>query len=228
MMVYLAVILALFITYCTWRWIIYRKALKYYEPLFPPRHRLTWKACQPVPTPSLTDPAIPEELEAGDNGLFEDATLPLSEPWRPAERDEQLDYLTAAADGLLQGLPVFDAFQQIDTAVLNAIEFSTRAELSNLASIADYVDARFFDAPAETAEGWFHRLVGYVGEQKAAAALESMGHHVGFAHTPNQEGWDLLVDGEPFNVKVGEFAAREGKEFLAFPRPTISLDTDLR
>ncbi|GIU77308.1 MAG: hypothetical protein KatS3mg005_0546 [Bryobacteraceae bacterium] len=110
---------------------------------------------------------------------------------------------------------MFEAFQHIDTDVLNAIEFSTSAELNNLASIADYVDARFFDAPAETAEGWFHRLVGYVGEQKAAAALESMGHHVEFAHTPNQEGWDLLVDGEPFNVKVGEFAAREGKEFLA-------------
>lgn len=215
MVVYSAGIFFLLTIYCIWRWVNYRKALKYYEPLLPPSHRLTWRVSPTASTCALTEASIQQEPETGDSNLLTDTPFPRGGLHRLPASGDRLDSLAAAADGLLQGLPALEAFQHIDADVLNAIEFSTRAELSNIASIADYVEARFFDAPAETAEGWFHRLVGYVGEQKAAVALESLGHHVEFAHTPNQEGWDLLVDGEPFNVKVGEFAARAGKEFLA-------------
>lgn len=213
--VYFSLLIALIAGYCLWRWVQYHRAEKLYEPHFPPPHRLTWKASSPVRTPTLPGPVAPDGLQSDGNPPFAGLSMPRRGPARPAAGGERLYYVGAAADGLLQGLPAFKAFQQLDTDVLNAIEFSTSADLNDLASIADYIDARFFQAPAETAEGWFHRLVGYIGEQKAAAALESRGHHVEFAPTPNQAGWDLLVDGEPFNVKVGEFAARQGKEFLA-------------
>jgi hypothetical protein len=81
-----------------------------------------------------------------------------------------------------------------------------------LHSIGHYIDAHFFSAGDSTAHGFFERLTGYVTEQKAATALQAMGHHVQFATTPNQPVWDLLVDGHPVQIKEGLGGL---KEFLA-------------
>ena len=109
----------------------------------------------------------------------------------------------AAADGVLSALPVLEAVRQIDPEVLAAIKESTTAHIQGLPSVHDYVTHHFFDAPTQTADGWFERLTGYVTEQKAASALEAAGHHVTFAATSNQPVWDLLVDGSPVQVKEG-------------------------
>lgn len=45
------------------------------------------------------------------------------------------------------------------------------------------------------------RLAGYVAEQQVALDLTRQGHEVEFPATPNQPGYDLLVDGEPVQVK---------------------------
>ena len=112
-------------------------------------------------------------------------------------------HASAGADGLLSGLPVLQAVQQIDPSVLAAIKESTAAHLEGLPTVHDYVAQHFFDVPVQTADGWFERLTGYVAEQKAAAALEAAGHHVTFAATSNQPVWDLLVDGQPVQIKEG-------------------------
>jgi hypothetical protein len=109
----------------------------------------------------------------------------------------------AFADGIFAGLPVFEAIQHIDPAVLAAIQASTAEHIHGLPSVHSYVAQHFFDAPTQTADGWFERLTGYVAEQKAASALEAAGHHVTFAATANQPVWDLLVDGHPVQVKEG-------------------------
>ena len=110
---------------------------------------------------------------------------------------------SAAADGLLSGLPVLEAVQHIDPTVLDAIKESTAAHIHGLPSVHDYVTQHFFDAPVQSADGWFERLTGYVAEQKAASALEAAGHQVTFAATSNQPVWDLLVDGHPVQIKEG-------------------------
>jgi hypothetical protein len=110
---------------------------------------------------------------------------------------------SAVVDGVLSGLPVLEAVQHIDPTVLDAIKESTAAHIHGLPSVHDYVSQHFFEASAQTADGWFERLTGYVTEQKAASALEAAGHHVTFAATSNQPVWDLLVDGHPVQIKEG-------------------------
>ncbi|MES7204569.1 hypothetical protein U6Q21_12390, partial [Cutibacterium acnes] len=44
-------------------------------------------------------------------------------------------------------------------------------------------------------------LQGYVAEQMLAAELQAKGHDVEFPETSNNPGWDILVDGQPFQVK---------------------------
>lgn len=49
--------------------------------------------------------------------------------------------------------------------------------------------------------GAMERLEGYTAERIVAAHLVAQGHIVEFADIPNQEGWDILVDGHPIQVK---------------------------
>jgi gas vesicle protein/surface antigen len=130
-----------------------------------------------------------------------------------APPEARLPGVTAAAlDGAIAGLSIAEAANHIDTSVLEAIRFSTSDHLHNLASIDSYVHDHFFAAPFQSAHGWFERLTGYVVEQKAASALEAMGHHVEFAPVANQPAWDLLVDGHQIQVKEGLAGV---KDFLA-------------
>ena len=208
-------IIALVLIYITWRVWIYLRAKQKYLSLLPPENRLTWASHSSVTldTPLMAHPlqadAPTNTTDIPDILLNEEST---TESKQTAHSN--IDW-AAASDGLLQGLPVFHSFMNVDANVLDAIEFSTRAKLDSLQSLHDYIEEKYFRAASESAEGWFNRLVGYVGEQKAAAALQQLGHRVEFPLSPNNESWDLLVDGEPYNVKVGVHALRAGKEHLA-------------
>ncbi len=122
---------------------------------------------------------------------------------------EQPSTWGAAADGAFVGGMMAHAALNIDPQVLDAIEFSTSDHLHSLATIDNYVQAHFFAAPIESADGWFERLSGYVAEQKAAVYFESMGHHVEFAPVANQPVWDMLVDGHPVQIKEGLSGVKE-------------------
>ena len=184
--------------------------------MLPLENRLSWRVqSSPKSTGIIYPSADMVDLEETDNwtasqqsgtsfGKSSEILSPLNLPsW------------AAATDGFLQSLPAFVAFNNIDPEVLKAIEFSTAEHVNNLASVDSYVDHHFFNQQLPSAEGWLHRLEGYVAEQKAAAALQQAGHHVEFAQTPNQPGWDLLIDGHPWQVKEGVSAAAQTKEFLA-------------
>jgi hypothetical protein len=108
----------------------------------------------------------------------------------------------------------------------HAIQASTTEHLHSLPSINDHIHDHFFDSTTQSAEGWLHRLEGYVAEQKAALAMEQAGHTVEFAPHANQAGWDLLVDGHVVQIKEGITAAANTKEAL-LAHPDIPVYTDL-
>jgi hypothetical protein len=55
---------------------------------------------------------------------------------------------------------------------------------------------------AADSDGALDRLKGYVGEQVAAKDLAEQGCVVSFPDSPTQEGFDLIVDGAPIQVKT--------------------------
>lgn len=111
----------------------------------------------------------------------------------------------AAAVGALGLLPSFYYLSQLDENVLEAMEFAFAQDLSNFRDFHDYINEKYLGIlEAESAEGWLTRLEGYVTEQYAADVLTRLGYEVEFPSSPNQAGWDLLVDGEPWQVKGGE------------------------
>lgn len=207
--------------YCVWRLLLYRTAYRRFSAQMPPERSLSWRyqARAPVPVIRIECSNAKENTEEEPLGHAE----PLS--YCPSIRQEfsifENGVWAATLDGAVQGFAAASAFEQIDPSVLKAIEFSTADHLHSLPSIDSYINDHFFSATESSADGWLHRLEGYVAEQKVAAALEATGHHVEFAAIPNQPAWDLLVDGQPLQVKMN---AGDVKQFLAH-HPDIHVAT---
>jgi hypothetical protein len=202
--------------YAAWR---YRKAITAYNRFahfIPPENhlsgntdsRLLWRdAANSALTVSVDSRSVVDDSE------FAKMVEPIvgSEPL-DVDFLKKLSISGAAADGAIAGSFIADAALKIDPEVLLGLEFSTAQHLRGLDDIDSYIHAHFFSAPIASAEGWFERLTGYVAEQKAATALEQMGHHVDFAPVSNQPVWDLLVDGHHVQTKQGLAGA---KDFVA-------------
>lgn len=112
---------------------------------------------------------------------------------------------TFAESAVLAGITCADYVLQwasIDPAVIRAVDFASTEHIRNGWDFANYICAHFDSLSESAKEGAIKRLLGYVGEQKAAAILSEQGHIVEFAETANQPIWDLLVDGQMVNVKT--------------------------
>lgn len=199
-------------TYVCWRLWHVANAKNEILPLLPPENRLSWRVSasrSAVPHGTMTD-------GPNDNTDFTFAQTPSGHFGQDAKRIPDFDIFSwgVATDGLLQALPEVVAFSHVDPEVLKAIEFSTAEHVYGLASVDNYINDHFFSRADSSAEGWLHRLEGYVGEQKAAAVLEQAGHHVEFPDAPNHPDVDFYVDGAPWQIKEGSSAAAQVKEFL--------------
>ena len=88
----------------------------------------------------------------------------------------------------------------IDPSVIQAVDFARVEDVSDLAAFSVFADKLQALSPSGVV-GAVSNVKGYVAEQLVAAELASQGHQVEFPETSNQAGWDLLVDGEKFQVK---------------------------
>lgn len=106
---------------------------------------------------------------------------------------------TVGFAALTLGDLVYDALR-VDPSLLRATDFVHAARIGDPATFAVFADRILSSAPASM-EGHVHQLKGYVAERFAAQQLQSMGMEVEFPADPNQPGIDLLVNGDPFQVK---------------------------
>lgn len=81
--------------------------------------------------------------------------------------------------------------------VVRGLDFARSEDLSSLFTLSQF--ASHIDTSSLT--GDMAQLQGYVAEQLLAAELQAKGHEVEFPATSNQPGWDIIVDGQHFQVK---------------------------
>jgi hypothetical protein len=112
---------------------------------------------------------------------------------------------------------------RIDPNVVKGIDFARADDLSSIASFS--VFARGIDTSVNT--GDIAQLQGYVAEKIVALELQARGHDVQFPETSNQEGWDILVDGMPFQVK--NWATSQGvyEHFEKYPDIPVLVNEEL-
>jgi hypothetical protein len=80
------------------------------------------------------------------------------------------------------------------------LDFARAEDLGNIFKFSVYAD-RLEDLPGTTFDGNINNLKGYVAERFVAQELQSEGMEVEFPQDSNQEGFDLLINGDPFQVK---------------------------
>lgn len=139
-----------------------------------------------------------------NQGQFRDA---LNEPAKPdlSSNEEKLTAIffgnrqernvTAAITGLSMGDFLYD-YLQIDPTVIEGVDFARSEELSSVFSFAQFSSNIDLESTGDISQ-----MQGYVAEVLLAMELTEKGHEVSFPDTSNQAGWDLLVDGQPFQVK---------------------------
>lgn len=101
--------------------------------------------------------------------------------------------------GLTVGDLVYDTLR-LDPNVIEAADFARTEDLGNVFKFSVYAD-RLKDLPGASYEGHIDNLKGFVGERFVAQQLQSEGMEVEFPEDPNQVGFDLLVNGDTFQVK---------------------------
>lgn len=101
--------------------------------------------------------------------------------------------------GLTLGNFLYD-YIRIDPEVVRGVEFARAADVDSVLSFARFADTKG-DLTGASLDGLHSELQGYVAEQIEAHHLIAQGHDVLFPDTANNPGWDLKVDGHPFQVK---------------------------
>ena len=86
---------------------------------------------------------------------------------------------------------------------------------------------RACESNAPPCMGDMAQLQGYVAEQMIAQELTAAGYDVEFPETSNQAGWDLLVDGEPFQVKCGASKQIVETHFEKYPDIPVYVNAEL-
>ena len=191
------------------------------------RYREDWRALQKAERHfAERKPATPK-TERLDPRMIEWLERPTVEATGPLGRLAQVlfpgagEAANAAAISVLTlGDMVYSA-AMIDPAVIEAADFSRVEELDNLATFADLATKIQGLNPIQ-ASGAINQLEGYVAEQVVAAKLVAQGHQVVFPEISNQQGWDLLVDGQEFQVKCLQDLDGLAEHFSKFVHPVIA------
>jgi hypothetical protein len=146
-------------------------------------------------SPIPATPRRPEEsLNKLVDGSAKDELEQILFHGRKGEAEEAL-----AVGGLSLADIVYDA-AAIDPLVIAAADFSRAEDITDVFKFGAFAD-RLKNMPDVAIAGAENNLKGYVAEQVVAARLVEQGYQVSLPETANNPGFDLIVDGHPFQVK---------------------------
>lgn len=131
----------------------------------------------------------------------------------------------AAVAGLTAGDILYNAVS-IDPMVLAAADFSRSEDIGDIFQFGAFAE-RIGSMSSAAAAGAGNNLRGYVSEQLVAARLTEVGHVVSFPETSNNAGFDLIVDGVPFQVKCLQNLDGLREHFSKYPDMPVYANAEL-
>jgi hypothetical protein len=103
---------------------------------------------------------------------------------------------TGVISGISAGEFIYD-YVMINPTVVEGLDFARTEDLSSLFSLSQFASG----IDTSVLSGDMAQIQGYVAEQMLAVELQAKGYDVEFPETSNNPGWDILIDGQPFQVK---------------------------
>ncbi|WP_409252103.1 hypothetical protein V1502_18720 [Bacillus sp. SCS-153A] len=131
----------------------------------------------------------------------------------------------AAASASITGISFIDIlydYLMINPAVIEAVDFAKSEDLGNFFTFQLFAENFDFHNTGELT-----RLKGYTAEQLVALELQGKGHDVSFPDTSNQAGYDLIVDGQPFQVKCLDSPGGVYEHLRTYPDTPVLVNKEL-
>lgn len=122
----------------------------------------------------------------------------------------------------LSFLDIIYDYLMIDPTVIHAIDFARKQDLNDFFTFQIFADK--FDL---NNAGEITRLKGYTAEHLIALELQGKGHEVSFPESSNQAGYDLLVDGQQFQVKSLSSVGGVQEHFKKYPNIPVLVNKEL-
>jgi hypothetical protein len=105
--------------------------------------------------------------------------------------------LIASVSTIDQAIDKLYSLSMIDNSFVDAMKFAMSGDPTLL-------ELKKMSVNALDSEGAFHWMKGYVGERQVATLLSEQGYVVTFPESSTEKGYDILVDGQKYQVKTTE------------------------
>ncbi len=128
---------------------------------------------------------------------------------------------TFSITSLTIGDLIYD-MSRIDPLVIESIDFARKDNIADMFSLAYFSETINIENV-----GNISQLKGYVAERLIAQQLQSQGYEVEFPELSNQAGYDLIVNGEKFQVKCGESESLVNAHFEKYPDIPVFVNEEL-
>lgn len=141
-----------------------------------------------------------------------------------AQKDSKLPSDSIFA-GLMVGDLIYDHLR-LHPEVIEAINFSRKEDLVDIFDYRNFSE-RLEGLSPESFIGNVSQIKGYVGEQLVAQRLQSEGNEVSFPENANQAGYDLMVNGEPVQVKFSADGSTVQEHLEKYPDIPVITNADI-
>lgn len=149
-----------------------------------------------------------------------DEASPLG-PCLSGETKQSGEKQAAAAMVTLTVGDVLYSVAAVDRTVIAAADFSRVDDIGVGLSFAELAE-QILKGSDRAVLGGVSQLKGYVAEKAVATQLAAAGHTVSFPDAANEPGWDLLVDGQEFQVKFHSTLNGLREHFQRYDYPVIA------
>lgn len=163
--------------------------------------------------------------------LVQKAQHYLAQPMLEKSEDGRLRRMLTGGQGDISfaGLIVSDFiydYARLDPTVIEAADFARAADIGDPLSFAAFgVEQSALEGASEI--GMISQLQGYVAERLVAQHMSAAGYDVSFPENSNQPGWDVLIDGEPFQIKCGSSSSLVYNHFEKYPDIPVIVNREL-
>ena len=146
---------------------------------------------------------------------------------QPESQKNVLPLFPAMSDGILGASNVLHQYLCIDDYIYEGVSKLSNQTIDNFSDLSSQL--KTYDHGFQgLARGGLNKIKGHIAESHVAKHFEQEGIEVNWPESSNQEGFDLLLNGNPIQVKCIENANNLVEHFQKYPKIPAIIPSDAK
>ena len=162
-----------------------------------------------------------KNVQGRPEGRPEEGAPPKAPQIKPKISQHNLPLSPVLFDSALAGANVFRQYMCVDDFMYAAVSRMSGEQIDNISDLSSKIKEYAYNT-----EGFLNKLKGHVAEEHVAAHLKEAGATVKWPETSNQEGWDLLANGNHIQEKLIKDASSLTEHFKEHPNIPVIVPAD--